>query len=497
MNKRKIAGCILACIEFLVSVFFIYSMISTKVVPMKYALMAGIALGILPILVVLMQMRKASGIVGIVVSIIVTGALVYGTILVRHADKTLDTVSGKTTEITMVNVYVMADDPITSINEAVSNGYSFGILKEGEREKVDEAVKEIENDLSATLNIKEYGSIFEIATAMDSGEIKAFIANSGFVSALDGSEEFYNYSEKLKIILEKKIETEVEVPTEDPNDKKEEIPKTAGCFVGYISGIDTFGAISVKSRSDVNILAVVNRNTRQILLVSTPRDYWVPLTVSGGERDKLTHAGIYGIDCSMGTLEMLYNVSIDYYLRVNFSGFEDIINALGGVDVESQYDFDTVMGPNSYSYHKGINHLSGDAALAFARERYSFRDGDFQRGRNQMAVIKATISALESSALLKNFSAVMDGLANSFETSMTKDEIGVLVQEQLDTDKSWTVLNYSAKGTAAMRPCYSSGGGERSVVLGNDESIAYANSLMSKVLSGEILTQEQIDADAP
>ena len=161
----------------------------------------------------------------------------------------------------------------------------------------------------------------------------------------------------------------------------------------------------------------------------------------------------------MGTLEMLYDVSVDYYLRLNFTGFVNIIDALGGVDVDSQYDFSTAMWPNTYSYHKGINHLGGAAALAFARERYSFRDGDFQRGRNQMAVIKAVISALESSQLLKNYTAVLDELANSFETNMTKDEIGVLVQEQLETDKSWTVLTYSATGTAAMRPCYSSGGG--------------------------------------
>lgn len=497
MNKRKIAGCILASIQFVVSVLFIFFAVSTKVIPMKYVLIAGIILGVLPILIVLMQIRKASGIIGICLSVIVIAGLGCGIYMVRHTDKKLDEMTGKTTEITVVNVYVKKDDPAASINDAVTNNYAFGILKEGERDKVNEAIAEIEKDLNTTIDTREYGSIFDIAKALDDGEIKATIVNSGFMSALDGSEEYPDYSQGLRIILEKQIETEVTVDPEKEREKATEKPKEAGCFVAYISGIDTEGPVSVKARSDVNILAVVNRNTRQLLLLSTPRDYWVPLTVSGDQRDKLTHAGIYGIEASMGTLEMLYNVSVDYYLRLNFTGFVNIIDALGGVDVDSQYDFSTAMWPNTYSYHKGINHLGGAAALAFARERYSFRDGDFQRGRNQMAVIKAVISALESSQLLKNYTAVLDELANSFETNMTKEEIGVLVQEQLETDKSWTVLTYSATGTAAMRPCYSSGGGERSVVLENEASVEYANSLIDKVLSGTVMTQDEVTSNAP
>ena len=495
MNARKVAGCILAIVEYILSILFIWFAVSTKVIPMKYLLLAGIALGILPILVVLMQIRKGPGIVGIVLSVLICGVLCYGIYLVRHADKTLDKVTGTTTEITVVNVYVKADDPAQSINDAVNTGYLFGILKEGERDKVNEVIAEIEKDFNTTLQLKEYESIFDIAAAADKGEINAFIVNSGFIASMDGSEEYPNYSSGLRILMEKKIETEVPVPT--PEQKKEEVPNQAGTFVAYISGIDTFGSVSVKARSDVNILAVVNRNTRQVLLLSTPRDYWVPLTISGSSRDKLTHAGIYGIEVSIGTLEMLYDVNIDCFVRVNFSGFEDIINALGGVDVDSQYAFSTVMGPNSYSYQKGINHLMGDAALAFARERYSFSDGDFQRGRNQMAVIKAVISSLESSKILNNFTALMDSLAESFETNMSKDQLGELVQEQLQADKSWNVLQYSAKGTAAMRPCYSSGGGERSVVLQDDASISYANDLIRRVLDGEIMTQDQINQNAP
>ncbi len=490
-NKRKLIGCILAGVEFILSVVFIFLAISTEVVPMKYALIGGIVLGIFPILVVLMQMSKKTGIVGIVLSVVIMAIIGYGIYLVRHANKALDTVTGTKTEITVVNAYVKKDDPVNSINEAVAQNYTFGVLKVNERDKVNATVNEIETAHSATLDIKEYNSIFEIVTALDKGEVKAFITSSAFISALDGSEEYQHYSEGLKIILEKKVETEVKIEERPEEEKKE-----AGCFCAYISGIDTFGSVSTKSRSDVNILAVVNRNTRQLLLVTTPRDFYVPLSISAGSPDKLTHAGIYGIEVSMDTLEMIYDVSVDYYLRLNFSGFIDIIDALGGVDVYSQYSFSTAMQTDSYHYDQGVNHLGGRAALAFARERHSFGDGDFQRGRNQMAVIKAVIEAMESSQLLKNFGQVMEELADSFETNMSKSEVGEIIQEQLDSNKDWNILTYEVKGTPDMLPCYT-GGAYASVVVPNDASVDYIKDVMQRVLNGEIMTQENLTENSP
>ncbi len=491
VSKLKVAGVICAAVEFVISVFFIYFAISTQVVPMKYALIAGIVLGVFPILVVLMQMSKQTGIVGIVLSVIIMAIVGYGIYLVRHANKALDTMTGATTEITVVNAYVKKADPANSINEAVDNHYKFGILKVSERDKVNEAIGEIEKTHSTTLDVMEYNSIYEIVSALDKGDIKAFITSAAFVSALDGSEEYQHYSEGLKIIMEKQVETEVKT-----EEKKVEVPKDAGTFCMYISGIDTFGSVSVKSRSDVNIIAVVNRNTRQILLVTTPRDFYVPLSISDGSPDKLTHAGIYGIEVSMETLEMVYDISIDYYLRMNFTGFIDIIDALGGIDVDSTYSFTTRMQYDTFYYESGINHLSGRAALAFARERHSFGDGDFQRGRNQMAVIKGVISAMESSQLLYNFSDVMAELSESFETNMSKAEVGEIVQEQLESSKSWNVLTYEVLGTPDMQVCYT-GGGNASVVVPNWDSVEYIKGVMNRVLNGEVLTQEEITENSP
>lgn len=494
VSKQKIIGCVLAGIEFIVSVLFIYFAIATKVVPMKYALLAGIVLGIFPVLVVLMQMNRKTGVVGIVLAILVTAVVGYGIYLVRHADKALEKVTGKTTEVTVMNVYVKKDDPVASINDAVAQNYRFGILKEKDRDKADEMVKQIEGAVGTNLVLGEFDTIFDVAKAMDEGKIQAIITSSAFVSALDGSEEYHNYSDNLKIILEKKIETEVEVKAEEP--KQEAIPTAPGCFVAYISGIDTFGSVSTKSRSDVNILAVVNRNTRQVMLITTPRDFHVPLSISDGSKDKLTHAGIYGIDVSMDTLEMIYDVNIDYYLRLNFSGFINIIDALDGIDVYSAYSFGTPMETDYFTYEKGMNHLYGRAALAFARERHSFGDGDFQRGRNQMEVIKGVVSALESSQLLYHFSDVMEELSNTFETNMTKDEVGELVQEMIESDKSWNVLSYEVMGYPDWGVCYT-GGGEASVVTPEWRCVDYANELIRRTMDGETMTQEEVKENAP
>ncbi len=189
LSKLKIAGCVLAGIEFIISVLFIYFAISTKVVPMKYALLAGVVLGIFPILVVLMQMNKKTGVVGIVLAVIISAVVGYGIYLVRHADKALDKVTGKTTEITVMNVYIKKDDPVNSINDALAQNYLFGILREKDRDKADETIKQSEASVSGTGQTKEYETVFDVAKGVNDAEIQGLITSAAFVSALGGSEE--------------------------------------------------------------------------------------------------------------------------------------------------------------------------------------------------------------------------------------------------------------------------------------------------------------------
>ena len=246
-------------------------------------------------------------------------------------------------------------------------------------------------------------------------------------------------------------------------------------FVIYLSGVDTRGELAEKARSDVNILAVVNPQTKQVALINTPRDYYVDLAGTNS-KDKLTHAGLYGVETSMATLGNLYGVNVDQYLRINFAGFISIIDAVGGVDVYSDQAFTSVGSPGYYdptTFAEGWNHLDGKSALAFARERHAFASGDIQRGINQMKVIDAMMNKIKSPTVLMSFSKLMDAVSDCFVTSLSQEQISALVRMQLASLSDWDIQSYSAKGQSlyVMKP--------------DENSVNQAKELIASVLGGE------------
>ena len=259
-------------------------------------------------------------------------------------------------------------------------------------------------------------------------------------------------------------------------------------FVVYLSGVDNRGELTEKARSDVNILAVVNPTTKQAALINTPRDYYVDLAGTDS-KDKLTHAGLYGVETSMATLGNLYGVNVEHYLRINFAGFINIIDAIGGVDVYSDQAFTSVGSPGYYdptTFAEGWNHLDGKSALAFARERHAFKTGDIQRGINQMKVIDAMAEKLKSPALLMSFSKLMDAMADCFVTSLSQEQISALVRMQLSDLSSWDIQSYSVTGTGAKSSkCYSAKGQSLYVMKPDENSVNEAKALIAAVLGGE------------
>ena len=258
-------------------------------------------------------------------------------------------------------------------------------------------------------------------------------------------------------------------------------------FTIYVSGNDSYGEVTLEEgRSDVNILLTVNPNTRQILMTTTPRDYYVELPFGEGCWDKLTHAGNYGIDCSMQTLERLYDVEIDYYLRVNFSGFESIVDALGGVEVYSDYAFTSLH--SGYYFDVGYNSVDGAEALAFVRERYAFEEGDVQRGKNQMAMIRAIMDKATSPAVISGYLSLMDSVSDSFITNMPKGSISDLVKMQLNEGGSWNIVSNSVNGYVSEAYTYSDSSQLLSVMMQDEASVQYASELIEKCENGEVLS---------
>ena len=277
-------------------------------------------------------------------------------------------------------------------------------------------------------------------------------------------------------------------------------------FVLYLSGVDNRGELTEKARSDVNILAVVNPTTKRVALINTPRDYYVDLAGTDS-KDKLTHAGLYGVETSMATLGNLYGIQVDHYIRIDFSGFISIIDAVGGVDVYSDQAFTSVGSPGYYdptTFAEGWNHLDGKSALAFARERHAFASGDIQRGINQMKVIDAMANKLKSPTVLMSFSKLMDAVSDCFVTSLSQEQISALVRMQLGDLANWDIESCSVTGSSGKSSqCYSAKGQSLYVMKPDESSVSKAKELIASVLGGEGTvsdtqqTPEKTDAHTP
>ena len=259
-------------------------------------------------------------------------------------------------------------------------------------------------------------------------------------------------------------------------------------FVVYLSGVDNRGELTEKARSDVNILAVVNPTTKRVVLINTPRDYYVDLAGTDS-KDKLTHAGLYGVETSMATLGNLYGIHVDHYIRINFAGFISIIDAVGGVDVYSDQAFTSVGSPGYYdptTFAECWNHLDGKSALAFARERHAFASGDIQRGINQMKVIDAMADKLKSPTVLMSFSKLMDAVSDCFVTSLSQEQISALVRMQLGDLANWDIESCSVTGSSGKSSqCYSAKGQSLYVMKPDESSVSKAKELIASVLGGE------------
>ncbi|MDO4963182.1 MAG: LCP family protein [bacterium] len=289
-------------------------------------------------------------------------------------------------------------------------------------------------------------------------------------------EEFTDFDSKVKVIYNFTIKVKSNLKVKEANVTEE-------VFAIYLSGIDTYGKISSVSRSDVNIVMFVNPKTSQILLISVPRDYYVQLHGTKGSKDKLTHAGIYGVDMSVKTLEDLLDCDINYYIKVNFTSVIDIVDVLGGLDLYSEYTFISYSG---FSFKKGMNSVNGEQALDFARTRKAFAQGDRQRGKNQQALIEAIVRKATKKSVITKYNSLLDAINGKYQTNMSTKKITSLIKMQLDKMPDWTITSYSLTGTDANNYTYTYN--QLLYVMEPDQnSITEAKELISKFLNNEKL----------
>ncbi len=499
---------------------FIFAACSTFL-PVKYLIIGAVLLVAISAGLFFLQKKwsKGSFALAAVVEVILIAVSCYGMSVLYHATHMMSNITEPVIETDSVSAYVLKNSQLQSIQDAAD--LYFGVAEGQGEEAVNQTIEDWQQDVNATFKVQSYADLFEAADALKNKEVQVLVLNDAYAGIISGVEGYEWFDAETRTLLSVVTEVEIVVPPstepepatspkEEPEEMKEddnknntpkepvkELPEEPeaidwnalvnqeildppeGTFVAYISGIDTWGSTAAKSRSDVNILAVVNTNTKQILLVSTPRDYYVPLSNSHGVKDKLTHAGIYGVNTSMETLEMLYGVEIEYYIRLNFTGFVGIIDALGGIDVYSDSDFSV---GDAFSYSKGINHLSGIEALAFARERYSFAGGDRARGTHQMEVIKAVVNKCASSAILYNYAEVMNSMSGCFSTNMSQSQIAALVRMQLNDMSTWSVSSISVDGTGASKTTFTVPNKRAYVMIPDENTVQAAKDRIAEVI---------------
>ena len=341
-----------------------------------------------------------------------------------------------------------------------------------DNDNIQKLIADIKTSQSKELTVEQSNSYLAAYKSLIAGEAKAIVLNSVFENIIES--EYPDYASKIRKIYTKNITKEVAAPKVSKNKS----------FNVYVSGIDTYGPISSVSRSDVNILMTVNRDSKKILLTTTPRDSYVPIADGGNnQKDKLTHAGIYGVDSSIHTLENLYGVDINYYVRLNFTSFLKLIDLLGGVDVYNDQEFTSRHG--KFHFPVGNVHLDSEQALGFVRERYSLADGDRDRGRNQQKVIVAIIQKLTSTEALKNYSDIIQGLQDSLQTNMPIETMMDLVNAQLESGGSYKVNSQDLKGTGQMGlPSYAMPDSNLYMMEIDDSSLAAAKSAIQDVMEG-------------
>ena len=402
-------------------------------------------------------------------SIVVGVSLFAFKSLVDVADNINKTASYSEIEMKVV---VPANSSISDVSELTN----VQAPTSADESNINTLIANIKSEKGVELTVDPVDSYQSAYENLINGSSQAMVLNSSYSSLLELS--YNDYESNLKTIYTYKIKKAIE-DTAKTTDKN--------VFNIYISGIDTSGAVSTVSRSDVNLILTVNMNTHKILMTTTPRDSYVRIPDGGADQyDKLTHAGIYGIETSVKTLENLYDIPINYYARLNFTSFVKLINALGGVTVYNDQAFTSLHG--NYNFGVGnINLTSGEEALGFVRERYSLEHGDYDRGNNQLKVIQAIVEKLTSFQSVSNYSDVISTLQDSIQTNMPLNTMMSLVNEQLDSGKTFIFSSQEVTGTGStgQLTSYAMPNASLYMIQLDDASVAKASQAIKNVMEGK------------
>ncbi|MCR1233187.1 LCP family glycopolymer transferase CpsA [Streptococcus suis] len=466
-SKLKLVNFALLGLYAITLCLFLVTMYRYNILDFRYLnyIVTLLLVGVAVLAGILMWRKKARIFTALllVFSLVITSVGIYGMQEVVKFSTRLN--SNSTFSEYEMSILVPANSDITDVRQLTS------ILAPAEydQENITALLDDISKMESTQLVTSPTTSYLTAYQSMLNGESQAMVFNGVFTDILENEDP--DFSSKVKKIYSFKVTQTVETATEQVS---------GDSFNIYISGIDTYGPISSVSRSDVNIIMTVNRATHKILLTTTPRDSYVAIADGGqNQYDKLTHAGIYGVNASVHTLENLYGIDISNYIRLNFTSFLQLIDLVGGIDVENTQEFTS----GGYNFPVGTVHLDAEQALIFVRERYSLANGDNDRGQNQEKVIAALIKKLSSPDNLANYQAILTGLEGSIQTDLSLETIMGLVNTQLESGTQFTVESQALTGTGRSDlSSYAMPGSQLYMMEINQDSLEQAKAAIQSVL---------------
>lgn len=474
----RIFAALLSIVLLVLSGFAAYQIVTLNVLPSKLLLPVILMIVILnTILILLMNFATHAiwtKVISVILVILVGCTMGFGNVYLYETYSTLTSVTGAEKGSIKNTISVITktdhDEEIQSLKSE-----KIGVLRNIDSVGTKKCQTKLEK---YSFSYKKYDNLQALVKALYEDEVQAIVMNEIYRANVEEMEEYSGFSNETKSIYQ------TVYYTNNKNDALVVDDITKNPFTIFVSGNDTYGDIDELSRSDVDMIVTVNPTTSTVLMVNIPRDYYVQTSYGN---DKLTHTGMYGIEETKQTVENLLGIDINYTFRVNFSSAEDIVDALDGVDIEVPEGMAVERLNADWALegvHEGWNHLNGARALAYARERHAYVDGDIQRAKNQQQVLEAIIKKAASSKILTNYTKLLKSFKNAFDTNMSTNEITALLQYELQAMPNWKFQNYVLRGTNSSAVCASMAQ-ELSVVMPEDYCVSIARQKIEAVLDGK------------
>ena len=462
----KIIKIILSIISVIMSALCVIHIIKINLLPSKYIIGLSIILAIINLLIILVLFRKHKVIVVIGILLACLN-IAFSSVVINYFSKTNDFLdehlNNMDSEVSKYDVIVLKDSNYQKLEDL--NNQLLGYLKDE-----DEGLKKIAETIQT--NNQEYEDIFNLYDDLVDKKTEAILIDDAYLDIIE--EERKDLNSKIRIIYNINIEKEISKPDQNINKLK---PLNI-----YISGSDARSNIIVnKSRSDVNMIITINPYTKEILLTSIPRDYYVQVHGQTGLKDKLTHSGIYGIETSSKTIEDLFGIKIDYSVKVGLYSIKELVDIVGGIEVYSDRTFDSYH-LKGWTVQEGLNQMDGAKALAYARERYAYPSGDRHRIKNQQQVLEATMKKIMTNkSLLLKYDELLTSLGNLYRTDIPREVISLYVKAQLNTMATWHFESISVDGSSASLPTHTAPEYRRYVMIPYEDDVKQASEKINEI----------------